>query len=187
MATKMHAHHLDTTLLIAIYAVTFVPSLLLIKETKARLLNLKAGLKSLVYLPITVGFLAAYVLFAAQYVSSLPILGWSWLGYNIALGPYAESGIFGLLPFIPPLVYMLIHVNYFEELYFRKSKKLVVIWAFLHIAMGVAVNIALVLLPLGFLYQRIFLRKGVNNSYALHFATNIIIVALSISSYFVST
>ena len=177
---------METTVLIAIYAVTFGPSLLLVKETKTRLTNLRSGLKSLVFLPVTVGFLAAYVFFGAPFVATLPVLGWSWLGYNIALGPYAQSGIFGLLPFVPPLVYMLVHVNYFEELYFRKTKKLVLIWAFLHIAMGVAVHIAFVLLPLGFLYQRIFQKKGVNHSYALHFATNIIVVAITISSYFLS-
>jgi hypothetical protein len=178
---------LDSLLLIAIYAVTVVPSVFLAKETKIRLQNMKSGLKSLKFLPLTVGGLALYVLFGAQYLASLPVLGWSWLGWNIALGPYADAGIMGILPFVPPLVYMLIHVNYFEELYFRKSKKLVVAWAFLHIAMGVAVHVALVLLPIGFLYQRIFLKSGVNYSYALHFATNLAIVAMSLASFFVST
>ncbi len=82
------------------------------------------------------------------------------------------------------LVYMLIHVNYFEELYFRKSAMLVVLWAFLHIAMGVAVHVALALLPIGFLYRRLYVKQGINHAYALHFVTNMVIVAASVSSFF---
>jgi membrane protease YdiL (CAAX protease family) len=164
----------------------FVPSLLLVKETKTRLRDLKSGLRSVVFLPITLGGLAAYVYFAAGLLSHLPVLGWSWLGYNIALGPFADTGIMGILPFVPLLVYMLIHVNYFEELYFRKNVKLVILWAFLHVAMGVAVYVVLALLPLGFLYQRIYFKRGINHSYALHFVTNLGVVTLALGATLVS-
>jgi membrane protease YdiL (CAAX protease family) len=156
----------------------------LVKETKPRLANLRDGIKSLAYLPLTIGGLLAYILFAMDFFSNIPVLNWSWLGYNIALGPYADAGIFGILPFVPMLVYMLIHVNYFEEMYFRKNAKLVVLWAFLHIAMGVAVHVALALLPLGFLYRYLYVRRGINHAYALHFATNLAVVAISISAFF---
>jgi len=161
-----------------------VPSLLLVRETKSRLSNLKEGLRSLVYLPLTIGGLLAYVLLGMDFFSRIPILNWSWLGYNIVLGPYAETGLLGILPFVPMLGYMLIHVNYFEEMYFRKTAKLVVLWAFLHVAMGVAVHVALVLLPLGFLYRYIYMKRGLNQAYALHFVTNLVIVSVSIGSFF---
>jgi len=61
-------------------------------------------------------------------------------------------------------------------LYFRKSKKMVVIWALMHIAMGIKVHTALMLLPLGFFFKIIYDKKGINHSYATHFATNILIV-----------
>ncbi|WP_415283664.1 hypothetical protein [Candidatus Nitrososphaera sp. FF02] len=175
----------DDLFLIIFYVATVVPTLLLVKETKPRLHNLVKGVRSLVYLPITIGILMAYVIFAMDFFSTIPVLNWSWLGYNIALGPSADQGLFGVLPFLPMLVYMLIHVNYFEEMYFRKNVLLTVAWAFLHVAMGVAVHVALALLPLGFLYKYIYRKKGLDHAYALHFATNMIIVAVSIAAYFV--
>lgn len=176
---------MDSTFLIIFYVATVVPTLLLVRETKPRLKNLKNGLRSLVYLPLTVGILMSYVVFAMGYLSQVPILNWSWLGYNIALGPTADQGLWGVLPFLPMLVYMLIHVNYFEEMYFRKTALLTIIWAFLHVAMGVALHVALALLPLGFFYKYLYKKRGLDYAYALHFATNIIIVAVSIASYFI--
>ena len=69
---------------------------------------------------------------------------------------------------------------------FRKNVKRVILWAFLHVAMGVAINVALVLLPLGFFYRYLFNKYGVNYAYALHFATNLVIVGISFISYFFS-
>lgn len=169
--------------LILIYVAMVGPSLLLVGETKSRFLDLKMGTKALVYLPITVLPLMAFALFAVNFLSSIPLLNASWLGYNIALGPLGNQGLFGILPFMPPLVYMLLHVNYFEELYFRKDVKRVVIWAVLHIAMGVAVYVALVLLPLGLFYRFIRNKYDVNHAFTLHFATNIILILLSLSLY----
>lgn len=160
------------------------PSLLLAGDTKTRFSNLKMGAKGLIYLPLTVLPLVIYVIFAIDFLSSVPILNVSWLGYNIAIGPFGDQGLFGILPFLPLLIYMLLHVNYFEELYFRKDVKRVVIWAILHIAMGVAVYGALALLPLGFFYKFIRDKYNVNYAYTLHFATNLVLIGISISSYF---
>src|SRR3712207_5084552 len=105
-----------------------VPSLLLIKDTKLRILNLKSGLKALIFLPITLTGLVFIIYFAFNLVSQFPILNLSWLGYNLAIGPYANQGYIGILPFLPFLVYTSIHVNYFEEYYFRKNYKRVIAW-----------------------------------------------------------
>ena len=72
---------------------------------------------------------------------------------------------------------MFIHINHAEELYFRKSKKMVLIWAFTHVAMGIKVHMALLLIPIGFLFKYIYDKKGINHSYAMHFMTNILVVA----------
>jgi len=176
---------LEDIFLIIFYVATVIPTLLMVKETKTRLRNIKEGLKSLVWLPLTIGGLGVYIFFAMDFLSTIPILNWSWLGYNVAIGPYADAGFLGVAPFVPMLVYMLIHVNYFEEMYFRKNWWMTVAWAFLHVAMGVAVHVALALLPIGFLYKHIYKKKGLNHAYALHFATNMIVVTLSILSYFV--
>ena len=159
------------------------PSLLLAKETKSRLLNLKMGTRALVYLPLTVLPLLLFAFFAASFLSSIPILNASWLGYNIALGPFGDEGLFGILPFLLPLVYMLLHVNYFEELYFRQDVKRVVIWALLHLVMGVAIYVAFALLPLGLFYKFIKNKYDVNHAFTLHFVTNIIIISISLSLF----
>jgi membrane protease YdiL (CAAX protease family) len=103
------------------------PSLLLVGETKSRILSLKKGRRALAYLPLTVLPLLAFAIFAVNFLSSIPFLNASWLGYNIAIGPFGNQGLFGILPFLPLLFYTLLHVNYFEELYFRKVVKRVVI------------------------------------------------------------
>jgi membrane protease YdiL (CAAX protease family) len=128
--------------------------------------------------------LVIYVIFAMQFLSNIPILNLSWLGYNIVIGPFADQGVLGILPFIPLLIYMLIHVNYFEEFYFRKNVKRVVIWALLHIVMGVALYVVIVLLPLGFFYRYILDKYSINHAYTLHFATNLVLIGISVSSYF---
>ena len=161
---------------IGYYVLTVAASLALIKETKNRIADLKKGLHSIKYAPIAYGILFAYIFLAFDYVDEIPILNWSWLGYNIAFGPFADQGFWGIVPFVPLLVYMFIHINYVEELYFRKSKKMVVVWALIHLAMGIKLHMALILLPIGFLFKYIYDKKGIEHSYAMHFATNELIV-----------
>ncbi|QUC65072.1 hypothetical protein NsoK4_02040 [Nitrosopumilus sp. K4] len=170
---------------IGYYALTVGASLLLVKETKKRIQDLKNGIRSIKYAPIAFGILAAYVIFAYDFVETIPFLNWSWLGYNIAFGPFADEGMWGIIPFVPLLLYMFIHINYVEELYFRKSKKMVIAWAFVHIAMGVKVHMAIILLPIGFLFKYIYDKKGINDSYAMHFATNILVVLTLFLSFII--
>jgi len=158
------------------YVFTVATSLLLIKETKKRILDLRAGARSIIYAPITFGILVGYLLTLYPYVDKIPILNWSWLGYNIAFGPFANQGLWGVVPFVPMLLYMFIHINHVEELYFRKSKKLVLIWALSHLAMGIKVHMAILLIPIGFVFKYVYDKKGLNHSYAMHFTTNILVV-----------
>jgi membrane protease YdiL (CAAX protease family) len=167
-----------------IYVALLIPSLLVVKETRMRIWNLHSGSRTLYFLPITVAALLGYVFFIMPVLSRFPILNLSWLGYNIAAGPLAHQGVIGIIPFVPLLVYMLIHVNYFEEYYFRKNSKRVVIWGFLHILMGVSLSAVFILLPLGFFYKYIYSKYGINHAYALHFATNIVLIGVTICSYF---
>ena len=161
---------------IGYYVFTVATSLILIKETKKRALDLAAGAKSIIYAPIAFGILIGYLFTLYPIVEKIPILNWSWLGYNIAFGPFADQGFWGIMPFIPLLLYMFIHINHVEELYFRKSKKMVLVWAFAHVAMGIKLHMAILLIPVGFLFKYIYDKKGLNHSYAMHFATNILVV-----------
>jgi hypothetical protein len=163
---------------IGYYTFTVATSLLLVKETKSRVLELLKGAKSVVYAPISFGILLAYLVLLYPYAEKIPILNWSWLGYNIAFGPFAGQGFWGVVPFIPLLIYMFIHINFVEEFYFRKSKKMVLVWAAAHIAMGIKVHMAIMLIPIGFLFKYIYDKKGISHSYAMHFATNIFVVIM---------
>lgn len=163
---------------IGYYAFIVATSLLLVKETKSRVLELLKGSKSIVYAPISFGILFAYLVLVYPYAEKIPLLNWSWLGYNIAFGPFAEQGFWGVVPFIPLLIYMFIHINFVEEFYFRKSKKMVLVWAAAHIAMGIKVHMAIMLIPVGFLFKYIYDKKGINHAYAMHFATNILVVVM---------
>src|SRR5690606_26616269 len=131
------------------------------------------GINSVKYAPIAFGILFAYVIFAYDFVETIPVLNWSWLGYNIAFGRFADQGLWWIVPFVPLLVYMFIHINYVEELYFRRSKKMVIVCAVINIAMGVKCHMAVILLPIGFVFKYSYGRKGICHSYAMHFGTNI--------------
>jgi hypothetical protein len=175
--------YLQDLYLVIIYVAVVGPSLLLVRETKSRILSLKKGSRALAYLPLTVLPLLAFAIFAVNFLSSIPFLNASWLGYNIAIGPFGNQGLFGILPFLPLFFYTLLYVKYFEELYSRKDVKRVVIWALLHIAMGVAIYVALALMPLGLFYKHIRNKYNVNHAYTLHFATNIFLLIVSVGSY----
>ena len=65
--------------LIGYYILTVGASLLLIKDTKKRIKDLKIGISSMKYARISFETLTVYVLFAFEYVDQIPILNWSWL------------------------------------------------------------------------------------------------------------
>ncbi len=162
--------------IIGYYVFTVATSLILIKETKKRVIELTNGIKSAIYAPLSFGVMIAYLVLIYPLAEQIPILNWSWLGYNIAFGPFAEEGFWGVVPFLPLLIYMFIHINHIEEFYFRKSKKMVLVWAAAHIAMGIKVHMAIMLIPVGFLFKYIYDKNGINHSYAMHFTTNLLVV-----------
>ena len=77
---------------IGYYVLIVAASLLLVKDTKKRLSDLKKGIGSIKFAPIAFGMLIAYIFLVYDYVDLIPILNWSWLGYNIAFGPLADQG-----------------------------------------------------------------------------------------------
>jgi hypothetical protein len=168
---------------IAYYLVIAASSVIVAKETKGRIGELISSTKGLKFVPITVAILVSYAIFVQPYLNEIAVLNWGWLGYNIAMGPFGDQGFLWVAPFVPVLIYMLLHLNYYEEFYFRKNKKLVVLWAFLHIAMGVQIHIAFALLPVGFIYKYIHDKYGINNAYSAHFATNVFIVVAMLLAY----
>ena len=173
----------NNTIFLLIYIILMTPSFLFVKQTHRRILDLKAGIKAIAYLPITAGSLMVFVFFIYGFFAKFPFLNLSWLWYNIALGPYAGQWFTGILPFLPFLVYTFIHVNYFEEYYFRTNLKRVVVWAFLHMAMGVTFGVAIMLLPIGFFYKYVYDKYGIDYAYSLHFSTNMTILLISLTLF----
>lgn len=161
---------------IGYYILTVAASLLLVKDTKVRVSNLVRGIQSAKYAVFSFGIILLYIFVGFEALDSIEYLGWSWLGYNIAFGPFADHGIWGIAPFVPLLVYMFIHINYIEEYYFRRSKKMVLVWAAIHIAMGIKIHAVLMLIPVGFLFKYVYDKKGINHAYAMHFTTNMLVV-----------
>ena len=60
---------------------------------------------------------------------------------------------------------------------------MVIVWALIHIAMGIKVHMALVLIPIGFVFKYVFDKKGVQHAYAMHFATNVMVVCMLFFSF----
>jgi membrane protease YdiL (CAAX protease family) len=63
------------------------------------------------------------------------------------------------------------------------SKKMVIVWALIHIAMGIKIHMALILIPVGFVFKYVYDKKGVDDSYAMHFTTNILVVCTLFLSF----
>ena len=49
--------------------------------------------------------------------------------------------------------------------------------------MGIKIHMALILIPVGFVFKYVYDKKGVDNSYAMHFATNILVVSTLFLSF----
>ena len=60
---------------------------------------------------------------------------------------------------------------------------MVLVWALIHIGMGIKIHMALVLIPIGFVFKYIYDKKGIKHSYAMHFATNILVVGMLFLSF----
>ena len=60
--------YLQDLYLVIIYVAVVGPSLLLVGETKSRILNLKKGSRALAYLPLTVLPLLAFAIFAVNFL-----------------------------------------------------------------------------------------------------------------------
>ncbi|MGA9935977.1 MAG: hypothetical protein WBP83_12740, partial [Nitrososphaeraceae archaeon] len=61
-------------LFLLIYIALMAPSLLFVKQTYRRILDLKAGIKGLVFLPITVVSLLVFVFFILEFLNQFPLL-----------------------------------------------------------------------------------------------------------------
>jgi membrane protease YdiL (CAAX protease family) len=153
--------------------------------------SLKDGKKALWYLPVSYAVLLIMLGVASDLANMFPILQWGWLGTNIAVAPLidmagltTEGGglstiaMIGVVFFGAALIYLCITANFIEEYLFRGSWTLVVIWALLHLLMGIPIYAVIPIFSVGIVYKYVYDKYTVDHSYCLHFFTNAGLIAL---------
>ena len=185
--------------LLVFVALVVVPVLASIKQVPARLRDLRAGIRGIVYVPVVLTVLftvAAAALVLAEYV---PPLQWGWLGTNIVVAPLADlapapegaprgagggSGSTFLGPtltltlFVPFILLAFLVFNWYEEAYYRGSLRDVGIWAVLHLVMGIPIFAVLPIFAAGLVYKKIYDRRGLRAAYTAHLGTNVALLSV---------
>ena len=186
-------------IVIFIWALLILTLVFELRYTMDRLRSLKAGLRALIYFPV-VWIVLIISLVSAVYVSEVfPILKWGWLGYNIVTAPVSEVvsdkitdpsmtiGFENTILFIGIfiiIIYACLLCNYYEEAMYRDSLLSVVIWALLHLIMGISLFMVIPLFFIGIIYKYIYDKYSVDHSYCLHFFTNMSLIGIMAIIFF---
>lgn len=198
--------------LLVFVVLVIVPVLLSLREVPARLRDLRAGIRGLVYVPVllTVLFLAAGgAWLLAQWV---PLLQWGWLGSNVIAAPLTDlapqpegapvqtpggggSGDGGpgfltrllgplgtLAVFVPFILLAFVVFNYYEEAFYRDSLRDVAVWAVLHLLMGIPIFAVIPIFAAGLCFKAIHDRRGLRAAYAAHFGMNVTLLSLLVTT-----
>ena len=99
-----------------------------------------------------------------------------WSGEGNAAGAVVASSasfsyLLGIVVYLI-LITVLLEVNYWEELLFRKKWWLVVLWAFFHFLMGIPLYAVIVIFVLGIFLKKIHDKYGLENAFAVHYFYN---------------
>lgn len=81
-----------------------------------------------------------------------------------------------LVIFVPIMILALVIFNFYEEAFYRDSLKDVVIWALLHLIMGIPIFAVIPIFTMGLLYKAIRDRKGLRTAYVAHLGTNMTLI-----------
>ncbi|WP_254537554.1 hypothetical protein [Halomarina litorea] len=141
------------------------------------------------YVPLSLVVLFAAAAGALVLAELVPLLRWGWLGANIIAAPLAPPADAGrtpgvdwsaLLPLalVPVIVAAMLLFNYEEERQYRDSYRSVGVWAVLHLVMGIPLFAVIPIFTVGLVYKRIYDRHGLDAAYAVHFATNSVLVTV---------
>jgi hypothetical protein len=147
------------------------------KEFKDQIIALKKGWKGMMYSPVAIVILLCSSIIVLEITKFFPILYWGWLGYNIILGPNLNASyMIVVLLFAYFLTFIF---NYYEEsLTFRKGWKNVVLWAVLHMIMGIPAFAVIIIFTVGIFYKYLYSRKGREMTYVTHLFTNYILLTI---------
>lgn len=155
----------------------FIPFLCEIKNIGERFKDAWEGIAGLKYVPIslTVLFSTAFPFYFLAEV--LPFLQWGLWGFNIATLMVMESEgtnvLFVILSILFLGLLMLVFNYYEEDTWSRENNWNVLIWALLHLVMGIPIWAVFPIMATGFVYRQVFLKKSQEEAYVSHLFTNV--------------
>lgn len=186
---------LGVSLETVIYYIVFlilvgIPLYLEKEQIPDRLNDIRNNYKSVIYAPISILILFSSLIFALLLAEQFSILYYGWLGENIAVSPAADSveaventnslpifEIFKFVVFISILLLAMLVFNYIEEEMFRDNYKEVLVWALLHLIMGIPILTIIPIFSVGVFYKILRDKKGLGAAYVAHLTTNLFIVS----------
>lgn len=145
------------------------------------------------YVPLSLLVLFSAAAGAFALARFVPVLQWGWLGANIIAAPLTPpegtastpgtdwTALFPLA-LVPIIVAAMLLFNYEEERQYRDSYRSVGLWAALHLLMGIPLFAVIPIFTVGLLYKRIHDRYGLDAAYAVHFATNSVLITVLVAS-----
>jgi len=176
-----------------LWAIVVITTLIDINKIPRNVKALKDGWKGLAFLPVAVVILYSMLYVALKLAEIFPVLNWGWLGTNIVAAPLidvataSETTGMNLISFLTiigfaiTIVFLCLIANYYEEEGFRSTYKSVVIWALLHLIMGIPIYALIPIFCLGIFYKFVHDKYSLNHAYTLHFSTNVTVVALVVA------
>jgi membrane protease YdiL (CAAX protease family) len=176
-----------------LWGIIMVSLVIEIKYTKERLASLKRGFNALKFLPVALIILITAAIVAITAKDQFPILNWGWLGTNIMMQPLVDIAetqtttvgigvdlvqIITIILFMVAIAFACLLCNFYEEERFRSSLFAVVIWAFIHMLMGIPIYAVFPIFCVGLFYKYIYDKYSLDHSYCLHFFTNMSLVSV---------
>lgn len=157
-----------------------------------RIRDIRTGIRGVVYVPICVVVLFTSAFAATMAAEYIPLLQWGWLGENIIVSPITpdstgEGGgsggsVLELAVFVPVIVVAMVLFNYYEERLYRDSYRAVVIWAILHLIMGIPLFAVIPIFAVGVIYKVLYDYRSLEVAYVAHLFTNFVLLTLLVIS-----
>lgn len=98
-----------------------------------------------------------------------------------SLGQLLGPGL-TLAIFVPIILLALLIFNFYEEAFYRDSLKDVVVWAALHLIMGIPIFAVIPIFTVGLIYKGIRDRKGLRTAYVAHLGTNLLLIGVVVAA-----
>jgi hypothetical protein len=98
-----------------------------------------------------------------------------------SLGELLGPGL-TLAIFVPIILLALLIFNFYEEAFYRDSLQDVVVWAALHLVMGIPIFAVIPIFTVGLVYKGIRDRNGLRTAYVAHLGTNLLLIGVVVAA-----